>query len=266
MAFSVEVYPDEPSLDAVDRLDKKATDAKKGADVQVFDKLFVRHWDAWTTEKKKLVFCVNIAKRSELSVHDDESDDVDLCSVSSEDNSNAEVNNGTKSAKDAVWRMTSKPASPLAGFHNIECPGKPFGGTNDFDVIANHLAFVAKDPHLPEAWHTRMHVYVVPLFAKNEEEKKPKCLTSGGGARSYPIFSPSAKAQANSREKKGKLAWLEMRKDGYEADRNRIMVYDVETDQKYELLERTTAFSPTSLTWGEGDSTLLGAADVSTVL
>jgi hypothetical protein len=98
-----------------------------------------------------------------------------------------------------------------------------------------------------------MHVYIVPLHPKNEYEKVPRCLTSQGGARSHPKFSPIAKNKGETGQ--GKLAWLEMRKDGYEADRNRLMVYDLEKDVRYGLTENWDS-SPGSFAWGEDETTI----------
>lgn len=251
LAFSAAVYPEEPTLEAVARLDKEYEEKNEGADVKVYDKLFARHWDAWVEAKKKLVFTVNLAKKGQPS---GKVDDLDIHSVSSEDEEDSQGQNS--------WSMTSKPTSPLAGVPNIECPPGPFGDQNEYDITADHLAFAAKDPHLPRAWHTRMHIYLAPLRPRNEEDKKPKCLTSQGGARGFPVFSPQAKAGArkSSSGKSGKLAWIEMRKDGYEADRNRIMIYDIDADVKYGISENWDR-SPTALAWGEDGKTLYAAAE-----
>jgi len=37
-------------------------------------------------------------------------------------------------------------------------PVAPFGGTDDFDVSTTHIVYTAKDPQLPEAWHTKQNV------------------------------------------------------------------------------------------------------------
>lgn len=257
LAFSAEVYPEDPSLDAVARLDKEYEDKKNGADVMVFDKLYIRHWDTWTTEKRKLVFYLELKKSSGNSdaVATPDDDSFDVHSLPSTDDG---FESSDKDAKHA-WSVIGTPSSPLANFEPsaIECPVRPFGDNSDFDLTASHLAFVSKDPHLPEAWHTRMHVYLVPLRPRSEDERKPRCLTSQGGARSSPVFSPLAKTGSHG---KGKLAWLEMRKDGYEADRNRIIVYDLEKDVKFGISE-SWGLSPGSVAWSEDDSTLFVTAE-----
>lgn len=254
------MYPEEPSLDAVARLDKKYEESRNGADVKVFDKLYIRHWDAWTETKKKLVFTVELEKKSGSSLSvSSRSENSDIHSLSSEDEGE-ELHPERASDKDARWTFIATPSTPLAHLENIECPPRPFGDSNDFDLTPDHLVFAAKDPHLPEAWHSRMHIYLVPLYPRNENDKKPRCLTSQGGARGGPVFSPQAKA--GGKGSSGKVAWLEMRKDGYESDRNRVMVYDLEKDTKFGITENWDR-SPTSLSWGEDGETLYAAAEVS---
>ena len=258
LAFSAEVYPEDPSLDAVARLDKEYEDKKNGADVTVFDKLYIRHWDTWTTEKRKLVFYLELKKGSDgnsAAAAPADDDSFDVHSLSSTDDEDESAHRDAKHA----WSIVGTPSSPLAGFEPsaIECPVRPFGDSSDFDLTASHFAFVSKDPHLPEAWHTRMHVYLVPLRPRSEDEKKPRCLTSQGGARSSPVFSSLAKSGSRG---KGKLAWLEMRKDGYEADRNRIIVYDLEKDVKFGISE-SWELSPGSIAWSEDDSVLFVTAE-----
>lgn len=258
LTFSAEVYPEDPSLDSVKKLDDKYTEELDGAEVQVFDKLFTRHWDTWTSKKKKLIFYLELEKKPDaVSTTAKELDELDIQSLPSTDDGDADldIQGGSRPPH---WSILTTPVTPLAGLKNIECPVGPFGDAGDYDITPTHLAFVSKDPHLPEAWHTRMHCYLVPLRPRNEEEKKPKCLTSQGGARSSPVFSPSAKRGSPG---KGKLAWLEMRKDGYESDRNRVIVYDLEQDVKYGLTE-DWELSPSSLIWGEDEKTLYAAVEV----
>jgi dipeptidyl aminopeptidase/acylaminoacyl peptidase len=259
LAFSAEVYPEDPSLDSVAKLDKQYKDAKRNADVMVFDKLFVRHWDTWTGEKKQLVFCLDLQKGGNSSSETTkELDELDIQSLPSTDD--GESLDLPSTSANAQWTTVGIPLTPMAGLKNVECPVRPFGGSEEFDLSADHmLAFITKDPNLPEAWHTRMHVYIVPLQPKNASEKVPRCLSSMGGARTSPVFSPSAKGKHHAGHRR--LAWLEMRKDGYEADRNRVIVYDLDSDKRYAISEDWDR-SPSSVQWGEDDNTLFAVAEV----
>lgn len=143
----------------------------------------------------------------------------------------------------------------------LECPVGPFGGSDDFDISATHLAFTAKDPNLPPAWHTRQHIYLLPIWPRSADDAHPKCLTSQVGATSSPVFSPEHKhANGQSKEQIGSLAWLEMRKDGYEADRNRVMVHHLKTG-KTEGVTEDWDRSPSSLTWSEDAHSLFLLAE-----
>jgi dipeptidyl aminopeptidase/acylaminoacyl peptidase len=93
---------------------------------------------------------------------------------------------------------------------------------SDYDLSSTHLVVSAKDPHLNPAWHTRRGVYLL----QRDKEGQVKTLTSGSqGATSSPRFSPDGKS----------VVWLEMEEDGYEADRNRIVLYDLASDKRHYL-------------------------------
>jgi hypothetical protein len=43
--------------------------------------------------------------------------------------------------------------------HWQHAPVEPFGGTGDYDVSESYIVYTAKDPDLPEAWHTKQNVW-----------------------------------------------------------------------------------------------------------
>jgi len=114
--------------------------------------------------------------------------------------------------------------SPLRGTGH-QCPVEPFGGTDDFDVSGTHIVYTTKDPGLPAAWHTKQNVYIVDITGQN----LPKELTSG---RQGAIHNPILNKQGT------KAAWLELDKDGYESDRAKIVIYDLETNVRYTLTQQ----------------------------
>lgn len=89
--------------------------------------------------------------------------------------------------------------------HDLESPIPPFGGADDFSLSSSLMAFVAKDPHLNPATNTASHVYIV----KYNDSKYIEKVNRGPGASSSPVWSPDGKY----------IAYLEMRVQGYEADR-----------------------------------------------
>ncbi|KAF7422399.1 hypothetical protein PC9H_010555 [Pleurotus ostreatus] len=103
-------------------------------------------------------------------------------------------------------------------------PVEPFGGTDDFDISHSHLVYTTKDPELPEAWHTKQNVYVVDL--QNQHQRKE--LTSGQqGAIHSPVFNLEG----------NKVAWLELDKDGYESDRAKIVIYDLNKGVRFTVTQ-----------------------------
>lgn len=151
LLFSADVYLSDGDLTAVKKHDESPEQEEFGR-AKVYDRLMVRHWDAWS----------NHAKASHLFT-------VDLTRSSS------------------GWKLEQDYKNLLQG-SNLETPVPPFGGEDDFDVHeSGWVVFISKDPEVPEAWHTRTNVYAVPL----DGSAKPVRISAGThGAISSPVFSP----------------------------------------------------------------------------
>ncbi|KAI0057861.1 alpha/beta-hydrolase [Artomyces pyxidatus] len=161
---------------------------KRGNSAFVYDETYERHWDTWGGPKRPSLFTVKVFQDPGRTWHFGEHF--------------INVLDGT-------------------GHHS---PVEPFGGTDDFDISGSHVVYTAKDPKLPEAWHTKQNVYIID-FAGIE---KPRELTSGKqGATHNPVFNP----QGNT------VAWLELDEDGYESDRAKIVIYDLVKDVRYTLTQ-----------------------------
>ena len=100
----------------------------------------------------------------------------------------------------------------------LESPMPPFGGADHFDIGPTGLVFVARDPSLDPALHTKCNVYLVPL--SNFSEDAPSLYTVKLGEFSGAMSSPRFNADGS------KVVFLAMREDGYEADRNEIFVIE----------------------------------------
>ncbi|EIM85929.1 alpha/beta-hydrolase [Stereum hirsutum FP-91666 SS1] len=148
--------------------------------------------------------------------------------------------------KNEKWELGDEWVNALQGTGH-HSPVEPFGGTDDFDISGHSIVYTAKDPKLPEASHTRQNIYLVDFSGG-----KPRELTSGEqGATHAPVFSRSG----------DKVAWTEMDEDGYEADRAKIVIYDLSKDVRFTLTQPWDR-SPDALTFSEDDSFLyLTAAD-----
>jgi DNA-binding beta-propeller fold protein YncE len=104
----------------------------------------------------------------------------------------------------------------LAGT-GLESPIPPFGGSDHFDISADGLIFAAKDPDLNPAIHTKVNIYLiaVPDFSKPVPSKPTKVEIYGiEGASTSPVFAPNGR----------QAAFLAMRTDGYESDKNQIFI------------------------------------------
>jgi dipeptidyl aminopeptidase/acylaminoacyl peptidase len=95
-----------------------------------------------------------------------------------------------------------------------DCPQKPFGGDEDyiFNPDGKHVVYVTKQKQGTDyAISTN-----TDLFEYNIETGETKNLTEG--MMGYDV-NPSY-------NKKGQLAWLSMKRDGYEADKQDLLVSD----------------------------------------
>ncbi|KAF2281175.1 dipeptidyl-peptidase-like protein V precursor [Westerdykella ornata] len=104
----------------------------------------------------------------------------------------------------------------------LESPIEPFGGIDHFDISYYGLVFTAKDPELNPALHTKTNVYYflsdtfwTPPFLQPVYPTKIH-VPGFEGASTSPIFSPSGLH----------IAFLKMRTDGYESDKNQLFMVD----------------------------------------
>lgn len=145
---------------------------------------------------------------------------------------------------------------------HLEAPIPPFGGSDHFDISKIGIVFVAKDTSLNPATNTKSNLYFLWLrsFSSPPLSKLQKIeFEDLEGASTGPVFSPNGVG----------VAFLQMKKNGYESDRNRLVyVLDVRQPSiSIELLKSNDGKglwnrSPTALTWSQdGKSLYLQAAD-----
>jgi hypothetical protein len=199
---------------------------KKNTTGMVYDSLFVRHWDSWITPNKNALWY------------------------------------GKLTMIDGTYRMSALRNALLGS--QLECPIPPFGDAGDYSIGPLGLAFVAKDPDLDPATHTKQNLYICGWEATPNDRytalSKPFKFPMRGfeGATAHPTFSSSGL----------KLAFTTMAEDGYEADRNHVFV--IEWDQHGIMREpsffQTVAAepwdrSPGQLAFSPDDKTLYAVAD-----
>ena len=147
----------------------------------------------------------------------------------------------------------------------LDSPIPPFGGKDHFDIGLNGIGFVAKDPDLNPAMNTKSNFYYVSINTSAEVPiySTPKKYGKEGieGASSSPVLSPDGNS----------AAFLQMKENGYESDKNRVLMSDLTTPSTtVELLESNDGKglwdkSPGSVGWSsDGKALLLIAEDTGT--
>ena len=142
---------------------------------------------------------------------------------------------------------------------NLEAPIPPFGGQDDYDLGSNAIVFVAKDPALNPATDTKSNLYIVTVSESTYSE--PTIVEAEGlrGASSAPALSPDGTG----------VAFLQMKQNGYESDKNRIILC-ADASKPFSTIELLRSddgkgawdISPSSITWSaDGKSLLLVAED-----
>ena len=147
----------------------------------------------------------------------------------------------------------------------LESPIPPFGGKDHFDIGVNGVGFVAKDPQLNPAMNTKSNFYFVPIDTSAGEPtySDPKKYEKEAieGASSSPALSPDGNS----------AAFLQMKENGYESDKNRVLLAEITTSSTtVDLLESEDGKglwdkSPGSVGWSsDGQALLLVAEDTGT--
>jgi dipeptidyl aminopeptidase/acylaminoacyl peptidase len=129
-----------------------------------------------------------------------------------------------------------------------DSPTHPFGGMDEVSISPDGatIAFVARQGGRETAWKTNTDVFLVPAAGG-----KPVALTAGNPAYDFePVFSPDGK-------------WIAVRmmtRAGYEADRERIALYEVAT-KKLRVLTEGWDRSAASISWSRDGKTIYTSAD-----
>ncbi|KAI9687317.1 MAG: hypothetical protein M1822_002360 [Bathelium mastoideum] len=213
---------------------------------RIYDRLWVRHWDAWRTPRRSCIWYSSLRR-----------DPSDLTTA------------GTP--KLVLGRIVNALAGTV-----LESPIQPFGGVDHFDIHpTSGILFVAKDPVMNQALHTKCNVYFSPLSSFAESpQPEPVALTLPHGVEgsvTSPVWAPCGT----------KAAFLAMRQDGYEADRNRVLVVpdvretravvhwvsDEEKSKKVELVDEPNVDGGRRRRqfWDRSPSTVVWSADGGTL-
>ena len=111
--------------------------------------------------------------------------------------------------------ITPETSFDILGDEAWELPTEPFGGAEQLDwhPDSRHIAYSCrKIGRTGYAFSTDTEIYVYDIVTGATE-----CIAMGGGYDTDPVWSPDGKH----------LAWISMERNGYEADRQRLMVADI---------------------------------------
>lgn len=118
-----------------------------------------------------------------------------------------------------------------------ECPTLPFGGLEQLSWSpegGSILYACRKLTGVKYAFSTNTDIYLYNIVSKKAEN-----LTEGMmGYDTNPLFSPDGKS----------FAWISMERNGYEADKQRLFIMNLDTREKRELTTKF-AYNVESLTW-----------------
>ena len=229
IVVSFDVYPDLPSID--DTLARDADTAKKKASGKVFTSLMVRQWDKWDIYKKRnhIFICRTDITSEGLLVVDPQSPPIDLMEGLESDcpvkGSRYQHFDYTISPHGDRIALTMRPTDS-EGKQLKDC-----AWTTNMDIVIGDLTLI---PFAKEQFQLKS------IF---EVDKKKKVFCS------HPVFSQNGKW----------MCYLTMQKPGFESDRKRIMVYDLESKEHYNLTEDIDV-SFNTLVWGNDDKSLFATA------
>jgi dipeptidyl aminopeptidase/acylaminoacyl peptidase len=148
---------------------------------------------------------------------------------------------------DSSGRVTAVPVS-LSGSLDGDVPSKPFGDKEEyrFSPDGKTVVFAARIAGKTESWSTNFDVFEVPAAGGT-----PRNLSADNPAwDSKPTYSPDGRT----------LAYLAMKRPGFEADRFQLVLRDVATGKK-RMLADSWDRSIADFRWTPDGKTLLATAD-----
>jgi dipeptidyl aminopeptidase/acylaminoacyl peptidase len=146
-----------------------------------------------------------------------------------------------------VWALKGGDPIDLMKGADADSPTKPFGGTEEFawSPDGKEIAFTAKMGK-DAAWSTDLNIHLAATDGSGFRN-----VTGGNRALdTQPAWSPDGRM----------IAYLAMTRPGFEADRQRVMLYDRATGQSRALTE-TWDRSAQSLLWSRDGRTIFVTAE-----
>lgn len=169
-------------VDPSGALHNPESEKKPYSSAKVYTSLFVRHWDSWVNDNRNAIFYGSLKRGS-----------------------------------GGAYRLEPPGLVNVLAGTRLQSPVPPFGGTGDFDIGPTGIAFVARDPDLNPATHTKSDLYYVALSSFAQAKPPAPQLVKTGKLRGYsgaPAFSRDGKS----------VAFTRMRDVQYESDKPRLLL------------------------------------------
>jgi dipeptidyl aminopeptidase/acylaminoacyl peptidase len=147
-----------------------------------------------------------------------------------------------------VW-ASDRDVRNLTPGQRTDTPIRPFGGMEQVAVSPDGkwIAYVARVGDREIAWTTNTDVFLVPSDGKGRAVN----ITAANKAYDFdPVFSPDGRS----------IGILSMQRPGYEADRQRITIYDV-AQKKARTVADAWDRSASSIAWSRDGKTIYTHAD-----
>ncbi|KAL6611578.1 peptidase S9 prolyl oligopeptidase active site domain-containing protein [Neocallimastix sp. 'constans'] len=149
-------------------------------------------------------------------------------------------------SKNNKFSLKHQPVNIMNG-NELESPVSPFGDSGDFSISPDGqtIAFSSRIEEHSQAWKTNTDVFLVKYPIDGKPSAVENLTKSNPGYDNYPNISPDGQW----------IAYLEMREENYESDKNRVMLYNIKRKTHTELPLRWDR-SPESLTWSADSNSI----------
>ena len=146
---------------------------------------------------------------------------------------------------DANGKVSDNPVDILGEDQPFECPMRPWGGVEQFNFSpdGSKIAYTCrKKTGYDYAHSTNSDIYIYDVATKHTVNISEGIM----GYDQNPVFSHDGKM----------VAWESMERDGYESDKLRLMVMDLESGEKSDLTENFD-YGVSGISWADNDQELL---------
>lgn len=193
---------------------------------KLYHSLFVRHWDTWIEPHRQSIWYGALQVKSSATA--------------------------SKKLEYSLSGITNA----LKGT-SLESPMPPFGGPDHFDIGPTGIIFVAKDPDRDPALHTKCKLYLLAIDDFQAENASPPISTVNLARFEGALTSPSFSADGKS------AAFLAMKEDGYEADKNQLLL--IPNIQQPAIVREVLATEDGSGAWDQSPDAVYWSHDGKTI-